>query len=208
MNPENQILVDLATKLTESAVRNTAGAVIDKVTAVKAKRDDKQTIRELDDIINSLLDDKGELVRIAQAYEQELVSQKISDSDIEYITNTLVPLIEQFVNNIGDETERAKSQALLSSIKSVISKEMITIMQLVGFNFKQAIGQPLTVLVRKTIESNMPTDDAELKRLNMVNSNLSIELSKDEESFQRFMRLTGRGQTNASTGIERSELSQ
>ena len=39
----------------------------------------------------------------------------------------------------------------------------------------------------------MPTDDAELKRLNMVNSNLSIELSKDEESFQRFMRLTGRG---------------
>ena len=193
MNPENQILVDLATKLTESAVRNTAGAVIDKVTAVKAKRDDKQTIRELDDIINSLLDDKGELVRIAQAYEQELVSQKISDSDIEYITNTLVPLIEQFVNNIGDETERAKSQALLSSIKSVISKEMITIMQLVGFNFKQAIGQPLTVLVRKTIESNMPTDDAELKRLNMVNSNLSIELSKDEESFQRFMRLTGRG---------------
>ena len=128
MNPENQILVDLATKLTESAVRNTAGAVIDKVTAVKAKRDDKQTIRELDDIINSLLDDKGELVRIAQAYEQELVSQKISDSDIEYITNTLVPLIEQFVNNIGDETERAKSQALLSSIKSVISKEMITIM--------------------------------------------------------------------------------
>lgn len=193
MNPENQILVDLATKLTESAVRNTAGAVIDKVTAVKAKRDDKQTIRELDDIINSLLDDKGELVRIAQAYEQELVSQKISDSDIEYITNTLVPLIEQFVNNIGDETERAKSQALLSSVKSVISKEMITIMQLVGFNFKQAIGQPLTVLVRKTIESNMPTDDAELKRLNMVNSNLSIELSKDEESFQRFMRLTGRG---------------
>ncbi|OGL23076.1 hypothetical protein A2791_05365 [Candidatus Saccharibacteria bacterium RIFCSPHIGHO2_01_FULL_46_30] len=193
MNPENQILADLATKLTESAVRNTAGAVIDKVTAVKAKRDDKQTIRELDDIINSLLDDKGELVRIAQAYEQELVSQKISDSDIEYITNTLVPLIEQFVNNIGDETERAKSQALLSSVKSVISKEMITIMQLVGFNFKQAIGQPLTVLVRKTIESNMPTDDAELKRLNMVNSNLSIELSKDEESFQRFMRLTGRG---------------
>lgn len=193
MNPENQILADLATKLTESAVRNTAGAVIDKVTAVKAKRDDKQTIRELDDIINSLLDDKGELVRIAQAYEQELVSQKISDSDIEYITNTLVPLIEQFVNNIGDETERAKSQALLSSVKSVISKEMITIMQLVGFNFKQAIGQPLTVLVRKTIESNMPTGDAELKRLNMVNSNLSIELSKDEESFQRFMRLTGRG---------------
>ena len=193
MNSENQILADLATKLTESAVRNTAGAVIDKVTAVKAKRDDKQTVRELDDIINSLLDDKGELVRIAQAYEQELVYQKISDSDIEYITNTLVPLIEQFVNNIGDETERAKSQALLSSVKSVISKEMITIMQLVGFNFKQAIGQPLTVLVRKTIESNMPTDDAELKRLNMVNSNLSIELSKDEESFQRFMRLTGRG---------------
>ena len=71
-----KLLAELGTKLAESAVRNTAGAISDKISSIKSKRDDKQTIRELEGIVNSLLDDKSELVRIAQAYEQELVSQK------------------------------------------------------------------------------------------------------------------------------------
>ncbi|MGB4800511.1 MAG: hypothetical protein WBP03_03275 [Candidatus Saccharimonadales bacterium] len=187
-----KLLAELGVKLTESAVRNTAGAISDKISSIKAKRDDKQTIRELEDIVNNLLDDKSELVRIAQAYEQELVSQKISDEDITYITDTLVPLIEKFVGGIEDEAERAKNQAYLDTIKSVVSKEMITVMQLVGFNFKQAVGEPLTLLIRRLIESKMPINDAELKRLNVINSNLSIEVAKDEAATNRLMKLLGR----------------
>ena len=37
-------------------------------------------------IINDLLADKAELLRIAQIYEQEFASQKITDDDIEFIT--------------------------------------------------------------------------------------------------------------------------
>lgn len=187
-----KLLAELGVKLTESAVRNTAGAISDKISSIKAKRDDKQTIRELEDIVNNLLDDKSELVRIAQAYEQELVSQKISDEDITYITDTLVPLIEKFISGVEDEAERAKNQAYLDTIKSVISKEMITVMQLVGFNFKQAVGEPLTLLIRRLIESKMPINDAELKRLNVINSNLSIEIAKDEAATNRLMKLLGR----------------
>lgn len=187
-----KLLAELGVKLTESAVRNTAGAISDKISSIKAKRDDKQTIRELEDIVNNLLDDKSELVRIAQAYEQELVSQKISDEDITYITDTLVPLIEKFVGGIEDEAERAKNQAYLDTIKSVVSKEMITVMQLVGFNFKQAVGEPLTLLIRRLIESKTPINDAELKRLNVINSNLSIEVAKDEAATNRLMKLLGR----------------
>jgi|JI10StandDraft_1071094.scaffolds.fasta_scaffold47506_3 DUF438 domain-containing protein len=187
-----KLLAELGVKLTESAVRNTAGAISDKISSIKAKRDDKQTIRELEDIVNNLLDDKSELVRIAQAYEQELVSQKISDEDITYITDTLVPLIEKFVGGIEDGAERAKNQAYLDTIKSVVSKEMITVMQLVGFNFKQAVGEPLTLLIRRLIESKMPINDAELKRLNVINSNLSIEVAKDEAATNRLMKLLGR----------------
>lgn len=187
-----KLLAELGVKLTESAVRNTAGAISDKISSIKAKRDENQTIRELEDIVNNLLDDKSELVRIAQAYEHELVSQKISDADITYITDTLVPLIEKFINSIKDETERAKSQAYLDIIKTVISKEMITVMQLIGFNFKKAVGEPLTVFLRRMIESKTPENNQELKRLNIVNSNLRIEISKDEDAYKRFMRLIGR----------------
>lgn len=192
MSPENQMLADLGVKLAESTVRNTAGAVIDKVSWVKAKRDDKQTIRELEDIINNLLDDKSELVRIAQAYEQELVSQKISDDDIMYITDALVPLIEKFIEKIEDEDEKAKSQGYLDIIKSVVSKEMITVMQLIGFNFKRALGEPLTILIQRMIEVKTPINDLELKRLNVINSNLSIEVSKDAEATARLIKLLGR----------------
>ncbi len=193
MDEQNaKLLAEMGVKLTESAVRNTAGAISDKISSIKAKRDDKQTIRELEDIVNNLLDDKSELVRIAQAYEQELISQKISDADITYITDTLVPLIEKFINGIEDEAERAKNQSYLDTVKSIISKEMITVMQLIGFNFKKAIGEPLTVLLSRMIESKIPESDLELKRLNLINSNLSIEISKDEDSYKRFLKLIGR----------------
>ncbi len=187
-----KLLAELGVKLTESAVRNTAGAISDKISSIKAKRDDKQTIRELEDIVNNLLDDKSELVRIAQAYEQELVSQKISDEDIEYITTTLIPLAEAFIEKTEDEQERAKNQENLDMVKAVLSKETITVMQLIGFNFKQAIGEPLTSLIRRLIESKMPINDAELKRLNVINSNLSIEIAKDEAATNRLMKLLGR----------------
>ncbi len=187
-----KLLAELGVKLTESAVRNTAGAISDKISSIKAKRDDKQTIRELEDIVNNLLDDKSELVRIAQAYEQELVSQKISDEDIEYITTTLIPLAETFIEKTEDEKERAKNQENLEMIKAVLSKETITVMQLIGFNFKQAIGEPLTSLIRRLIESKMPINDTELKRLNVINSNLSIEIAKDESATNRLMKLLGR----------------
>lgn len=187
-----KLLSELAVKLTESAVRNTAGMVTDKITKIKAKRDEKQTIRELESIINDLLDDKNELIRIAKTFEQELVSQRISDDDIEYITTTLMPLAEKFVEKTEDEKERAKNQENLDMVKAVLSKETITVMQLIGFNFKQAIGEPLTSLIRRLIESKMPINDAELRRLNVINSNLSIEIAKDEVATNRLMKLLGR----------------
>jgi hypothetical protein len=38
----------------------------------------------------------------------------------------------------------------------------------------------------------MPINDAELKRLNVINSNLSIEVAKDEAATNRLMKLLGR----------------
>jgi hypothetical protein len=112
-----KLLAELGVKLTESAVRNTAGAISDKISSIKAKRDDKQTIRELEDIVNNLLDDKSELVRIAQAYEQELVSQKISDEDIDlhYRLRWCHLWLRSSLKSTEDEAERAKNQAYLDT---------------------------------------------------------------------------------------------
>ncbi len=174
-----KLVAETAVKLADSAVRYTAGIVTDKITKIKAKRDDKQTIRELEDIVNELLEDKSELIRIAKTYEQELVSQKITEKDIKYITDNVLPLLEKFVPANQKET--------VDQIKSVISVETLTIMQLLGFNYKRAIGEPLTALLQKTIESKIPANSTTNQKMQLA----IIELVKDPEAAKRYEILTG-----------------
>lgn len=89
----SQIVAELASNLIEASARNTASYIADKIKTSKAKKNDKETINELEEIIQNLLNDKLEIQRIAQAYEQELLSQKITEKDIEYITNNLLPVL-------------------------------------------------------------------------------------------------------------------
>jgi len=93
MDIEKQV-AELGAKLIETAARNTAGAVSSKIQAIKAKRNNEETIQELEEIVNALVSDKNELVRIAQAYEQEFVAQQISKKDIEYITTKFIPVLK------------------------------------------------------------------------------------------------------------------
>ena len=60
-------------------------------------------------------------------------------------------------------------------------------MQLVGFNYKQAIGEPLTLLLKKVIESKIPMDS-------ITNAQYILSMAKlaqDEEATQRYLKLTG-----------------
>src|SRR6266511_836805 len=64
-------IYSLSVQLADTAIRNTASAIGDKITAAKARKKDQETIAELEEIISNLISDKNDLVRIAQAYEQE-----------------------------------------------------------------------------------------------------------------------------------------
>ena len=113
----------------------------------------------------------------AQAYEQELVSQKITEDDIKYITDNLLPVFSEFMPD----------KVQLEQLKKILSVETLTIMQLIGFNYKQAIGEPLTLLIRKSIEAKIPMDSK-------TNANYILamaRLAQDEEATKRYLRLTG-----------------
>lgn len=174
-----QEIIQLAATLLEIAGRNTANIVTKKISAVKARKNEKETIAVLDEIIIDLLNDKMEIQRIAQAYEQELVSQKITESDIKFITDNLFPIFEQFIPEQNDIS--------IEQLKSILSVETLTIMQLLGFNYKKAIGEPLTKLCQKKIEGFIPVDP---KIHNKYALDI-IELAKDKESTKRYYQLTG-----------------
>ena len=134
---------------------------------------------ELEEIISELLSDKAEIQRIAQSYEQELVSQRITEKDIKYITDNLLPILNKFIpNDKKDDFEQ---------IKSLLSVETLTIMQLLGFNYKKAIGEPFTNLLKRVIESKMPSDVE-------TNTKFALkiaDIATDENATNRYLQLTG-----------------
>ncbi len=145
MDPE---LTQLSLQLANTAVRNSASTVAERINSARTRKRDQETIAELEEIVNELVADKAELVRIAQAYEEEFVAQRLSSENVEYIIGSVVPVLERLVAESGDETAVQKMMDLLQPVLSV---ETLTVLQLVGFNFKRAIGEPLTEVLHQRI---------------------------------------------------------
>ena len=189
----NQIIAQLAVSLAEVAARNTASFITNKIAAIKTKKNDKETISELEEIISELLSDKAEIQRIAQSYEQELVSQRITEKDIKYITDNLIPIINEFIPS--------DKKGELNRIKPLLSVETLTIMQLLGFNYKKAIGEPLTNLLKKYIETKMPNNVAHAE----INSKImlkTMDIAFDENATNRYLLLTGQSKVKEEKNIK------
>ncbi len=175
---DNEVLIKTGADLASVAIKNTASMIHEKIKTIKTNKNLKEQNGELQDIISELLNDKAELLRIAQIYENELASQKITDEEIEFITKNIFPILLHLI------PERQNKD--LDKIEKLLSKETITILQLVGFSYKKAIGEPLTRLVRSLIESKIkPSSQIDQNQALME----MIELSKDKESFGRFKEL-------------------
>lgn len=187
-------VAELGIRLGEATARNAASAIFDRIRAVKAKRTERETISELEDIIKSLIEDKQELALIAEAYRQELVAQQISEDQIRYITDSFIPRLEDLMRQTASGATAANMQQTLDGIKALLSVEMLTVLQLVGFNFKRAIGEPLTLLLQKLIIAQIPQDSQSQLELARLNTALSIEVAKiaqNKSATERWKHLRG-----------------
>ena len=108
-----------------------------------------------------MLSEREEAVCIAQAYKAELDKVVISDEDIEYLQQTVAKVLDLLIGiqilDINSEDvavqEKAKAQLdAVNGIKGLISKDVLKTMQLLGFNYKAAIGEPLTELCANKIK--------------------------------------------------------
>lgn len=93
------------------------------------------------------------------------MAHRISKEEIKYITDKLIPTIESLMQLSGDGSQ---ADDTVRAMKTLVSAEMMTVLQLVGFNFKCAIGEPLTNLVATLIEGVGPVcRDTDAKRLSV-----------------------------------------
>ena len=155
-------LVEMGISLAELAVKGTASAVNKKIRAVKDVKDAEKLRVTYDALINEVLKEREDAVRIAQAYKAELDRMVISDDDIVHLHNTVSRIIEIIKGTqlYGDmwkseaEIEKIESQAAgYEQIKELISVDTLKTMQLLGFNYKEAIGEPLTKLCANAISN-------------------------------------------------------
>lgn len=184
----------LAFQLANTAARNTAGSIIGRIAVIKKTRKEHETIAELEEIVNDLLSDKNELLLIAQAYEQELVAQKISEGDIEYISTKFVPLLRKFVESAAasEGQDVAEAQRIIDLVQPLLSVEMVTVLQLIGFNFRKAIGEPLTELVSRLILSKTQIDSGQLlevQRLSALRDSTFLDIARDSEAYDRLVKM-------------------
>ncbi|MEV7757878.1 hypothetical protein AB0O16_07365 [Microbacterium sp. NPDC089180] len=177
-----QELIDLGLRLTETATRNTASAIASRIGAAKASGRKDEAIAALEDIVSELVADKQELTRVAQAYQSELVAQRLSSGDVRYIADTLLPLLEQLATATPNGQQLAQQ---LDAFKPVLSAETANILQLLGFNFRKAIGEPLTNLTANAIESRVNRSE-ELQLETLKREQLYIQLALDPEAHARF----------------------
>ena len=157
-----QTLVDMGVSLTELAVKGTVSAVSKKVRAAKEIKEVEKLRSTYDEIINEILLEREEAVRIAQAYKSELERIAISDEDIEHLHNTVARLLEiiktfHLVSALAkgpEEIKRVEKQVeSYEQIKELISVDTLKTMQLLGFNYKAAIGEPLTQICANAISN-------------------------------------------------------
>lgn len=141
-------LVDLGVQLTTLAVKRTATAVTNKIKTTKEVRDADKLRNVYDEIVNELLNERDEAVRIAQAYRSELERIVISDEDIKHLESTVTNVLEILKGFSPDMPVDSFEQ-----FKSLISVDTLKTMQLLGFNYKAAIGEPLTNICADAIHS-------------------------------------------------------
>lgn len=191
-------LLSLGTALAELAVKGTATAVSSKIRAIKEEKNIEKIRSTYDEIINELLSEREEAVRIAQAYKSELEKIVISDEDIQHLHNTVSHILEiikksqiSSAEQIGSEAvEDVKSQVeSYEQIKELISVDTLKAMQLIGFNYKSAIGEPLTLMLKNFILSKV-TEPDNLKMFEKIITPEMVEILKNDTAYKNFKEIT------------------
>jgi len=150
MDPQ---LATLATDLLRTTGNNTLGFVEARIKEARTKKSIEEVNLVYSELVNGLLKDKQDIERIAYQYQDLYESVTISDADIDYLQKTLKSILDLLSDFIPEAEENAES---IEMIIKLLNKDTLKTMQLLGFNYKEAIGRPLTNLVASMIESKMP----------------------------------------------------
>ena len=144
----SEMLIQMGIQLTTLAAKGTATSVNNRIRTAKSVKDAEKLRVIYDEIVNELLNERDEAVRIAQTYKDELNKFVISDEDIKQLHNTISNVLEVLKNFSPD-----MNMDEIEPLKALVTADTLKTMQLLGFNYKVAIGEPLTEVCSNAIRN-------------------------------------------------------
>ena len=143
----------MAVTLTNLVGKSLGDAVFSKMKAARLRKNQKEMADSYEAIIHDLMEDRSEAITLAQTYKSEIDRIEISDKDIEHLHKTIAQLIKIFGNNNDD------LKAMANEINALVSVDTLKAIQLLGFNYKEAIGEPLTKACADAIQKSVSKVD-------------------------------------------------
>lgn len=153
---EEQVLETLSqmgAQLALLTAKGTAVQVNNKVQAIRNKKQIDELCNSYEEVINELVAERAQAIALANAYQAELNRYEITDEDILHLQAT----IENALNILRSFGSDEDDYAGFEQFKSLISVDTLKAMQLLGFDYKKAIGDPLTKVCAQAIENTLGT---------------------------------------------------
>lgn len=158
------VILELAKQLASLTAKGTVSGVQTKIASMKNENNIENLKNDYNELIDQLISERAEAIRIARSYKDELEKVEISDDDITHLHNTIEKMLDILketivVENNDNNREVMKQISAFEQIKNLISVDTLKTMQLLGFNFKIAIGEPLTNMLKNFINSKSPASN-------------------------------------------------
>lgn len=145
-------IVELGMALAEATAKSTATAVTDKIKTIRANKNKDEQIAGYRQIINELQENKADLQDISNQYKEIVERINISDEDIEALHKTIAKVMNILIGVVGYD-EEGNTVKEVNALISLLDSDTLKTLQLIGFNYKQAIGEPLTEITSKYIHN-------------------------------------------------------
>ena len=151
----DETLLALNTAFAKSITEVTVEKVTNKITQIKSNHDLKKQVTDYEQLINDLLDNKNKLELTARNYKERLEQVTISDSDIESLHNTVSTVIKLVMPL--SQSESKTDEKSIDVLLNLLNSDTLKTLQLLGYNYKKAIGEPLAQITSDFLKNKLNT---------------------------------------------------
>ncbi|MGO2743632.1 MAG: hypothetical protein ACTIAM_08420 [Pseudolactococcus laudensis] len=151
----DETLLTLNTAFAKAITEVTVEKVTNKITQIKSNHDLKNQVTDYEQLVNDLLDNKNKLELTARNYKERLEQVTISDSDIESLHNT-VSIVLKIIKPLSQSGEQEDEKSI-DIVLDLLNSDTLKTLQLLGYNYKKAIGEPLTQITAEFLKAKLDT---------------------------------------------------